>query len=63
MHATNRYGFDPWIVKIPCRRAWQPTLVILLENPMIEELGGLQFIGPQRVGHDLVTEKTITITI
>ena len=24
----KRYGFDPW------RRAWQPTLAFLLENPM-----------------------------
>ena len=22
-------GFDPWIGKIPWRRAWQPTLVFL----------------------------------
>ena len=21
--------FDPWVRKIPCRRAWQPTLVFL----------------------------------
>ena len=27
-------GFDPWVGKIPWRRAWQPTLVFLLENPM-----------------------------
>ena len=25
----NRRGFDPWIRKIPWRRAWQPTLVFL----------------------------------
>ena len=24
-----RYGFDPWVGKIPWRRAWQPTLVFL----------------------------------
>ena len=23
------YGFDPWVGKIPWRRAWQPTLVFL----------------------------------
>ena len=27
-------GFDPWVVKIPWRRAWQPTLYSCLENPM-----------------------------
>ena len=25
----NRRGFDPWVGKIPCRRAWQPTPVFL----------------------------------
>ena len=29
-----RQGFDPWVRKIPWRRAWQPTPVVLLENPM-----------------------------
>ena len=24
-----RYGFDPWVGKIPWRRAWQPTPVFL----------------------------------
>ena len=26
----KRHGFDPWIGKIPWRRAWQPTPVLLL---------------------------------
>ena len=25
----NRYGFDPWVGKIPWRRKWQPTPVFL----------------------------------
>ena len=25
----QRYGFDPWVGKIPWRRAWQPTPVFL----------------------------------
>ena len=25
----ERFGFDPWIGKIPCRRKLQPTLVFL----------------------------------
>ena len=29
----KRLGFDPWIGKIPWRRAWQPTPVFL-ENSM-----------------------------
>ena len=25
----KRHGFDPWVRKIPWRRAWQPTSVFL----------------------------------
>ena len=25
----KRHGFNPWVGKIPWRRAWQPTLVFL----------------------------------
>ena len=25
----RRLWFDPWVGKIPCRRKWQPTLVLL----------------------------------
>ena len=25
----KRYGFDPWVRKITCRRKWQPTPIIL----------------------------------
>ena len=28
----KRCGFDPWVGKIPWRRAWQPTLVFLPEE-------------------------------
>ena len=27
-------GSNPWVGMIPWRRAWQPTPVFLLENPM-----------------------------
>ena len=31
----ERCEFDPWVVKFPWRRAWQPTPVSpVLENPM-----------------------------
>ena len=26
---NKRCGFDPWVEKMPWRRAWQPTLVFL----------------------------------
>ena len=28
----RRWGFDPWVRKLPLRRKWQPTLVFLPEN-------------------------------
>ena len=43
-----RHGFDPWIGKIPWRRAWQPTPAFLPgESLWTEEPGGLQSIGLQ----------------
>ena len=49
----GRPGFDPWVGKIPWRRAWQPIPVFLPgESPWTEVPGGLLFMGSQRVGHD-----------
>ena len=49
----GRPGFDPWVGKIPWRRARQPTPVFLPgESPQTEEPGGLQSMGTQCVGHD-----------
>ena len=48
----KRRGFDPWVGKIPCRRAWQPTPGFLPgESPWTEEPGGLQSTGSHRAGH------------
>ena len=45
--SPNRHRFDPWVRKIPQRRAWQPTPVFLSGKiPWTEEPGG------PRVGHD-----------
>jgi len=45
--------FDPWVRKIPWRRAWQPTPVFLpRESPRTGEPGRPQSMGLQRVGHD-----------
>ena len=39
-------GFNPWVGKIPWRRAWQPTPVFLLgESPWTEEACGLTVHG------------------
>ena len=49
----RRLGFDPWVGKIPRRRAWQPTPVFLRgESPRTEEPGRLQSMRSQRVGHN-----------
>ena len=31
---AGRCGFDPWVGKVPWRRAWQPTPAFSLENPV-----------------------------
>ena len=50
---VKRCRFDPWVGKIPWRRAWQPTPVFLPgESPWTEELGGLQSMGLHRVRLD-----------
>ena len=49
----KRHGFDPYVRKIPWRRAWQPTPVFLpRESSWTEESGWLQSMESQRVGHD-----------
>ena len=49
----KRRGFSPWVRKIPWRRVWQPTPVLLPgEILWTEEPDGLQSMGSQRVGHD-----------
>ena len=49
----GRPEFNPWVGKIPWRRKWQTTPVFLTwKIPWIEEPGGLQSMGSQRVGHD-----------
>jgi len=48
----KRCGFDPWVRKIPWRRARQPTPAFL-PGESTEEPGGLQSMGLQRVRDDL----------
>ena len=50
----KRCRFDPWVKKIPWRRAWRSTPVFLpIESPWTGEPGRLQSIGSLRVRHDL----------
>ena len=52
----KRLGFDPWVGKIPWRRKWLPTPVLLPGRiPWTDEPGRLQSIqsmGLQRVRHN-----------
>ena len=48
----KRCRFNPWVGKIPWRRAWQPTPILAWRIPWTEEPGGLQFIGSQKAGHN-----------
>ena len=59
----KRCGFNPWVRKIPWRRAWQPVPVFLPgESPWTEKPGGLQSMVLQRVRHnwsDLATATAV----
>ena len=48
----KRRGFNPWVGKVPRRRAWQPTPVFWLRTPWTEEPDKLQSTGLYRVRHD-----------
>ena len=49
----NPPGFDPWVGKIPWRRAGQPTPGFLPgESPWAEEPAGLQCMELQTVGYE-----------
>ena len=50
------FGFDPWVGKIPWRRAWQPTPVLMPgEFHGQRNLWGTKSVGSQRVRHDWET--------
>ena len=47
------HGFDPWVRKMLCRRAWQLTPSILAWRiPWTEEPGGVQVTVLQRARHN-----------
>ena len=55
----GRPGFDPWVGKIPWRRAWLPTPVFLPgEYLWTDEPGRPQSRGSQRIGHDWATKHS-----
>ena len=55
---SGRHGFDPWVRKIPWRRAWQSTPVILPgEFQRQRSLAVYSLWGHQRVGQDFVSKQ------
>ena len=54
----RRLRFDPWVGKIPWRRAWQPTPVFLPgKSHGQRSLAGYSPWGCKRVGHGLATKQ------
>ena len=53
----KRLGFDPWVGKIPCRRQWQPTPVLLPRK--LHGEGSLMSMGYQIIRHDWVHTHTL----
>ena len=58
----KRPRFNPWVGKIPWRRAWQPTPVFSSLENSIDIPGRLQFMRLYRVEHDCAT-NTFTFHI
>ena len=57
--ACGRPGFDPWVGKMPWKRAWQPTPVFLPGgSPWTEEPGWLQSVGSQDTTEGLSTAQS-----
>ena len=54
----RRHGFNPWIRKIPWRRKWQPTPVLLPGKFHGQQKPTLQSMGLQRVRYDWVSDHT-----
>ena len=53
----ERPGFDPWVGKIPWRKAWQSTPVFLPgESPQTEKPGKGSSPWGRRVGHNRTAE-------
>ena len=53
----RRHGFDPWVVKIPWRRKWQPTPVFLPGKSMDRGAWWATVHGVAIVGHNLATKQ------
>ena len=62
-YQCRRYGFSPWVRKIPWKRKWQPTPVFLPGKSQGQgSLAGYSPWACKRVGHDLVTKQQQHLT-
>ena len=52
----ERDRFDPWVRKIPWRRAWQPTPVFLLGGPSVQR----SMVGYSAWGHTELDTTEVT---
>ena len=58
----ERLGFDPWVGKIPWRRAWQPTPVFLPgKSPGQRSLAGYSLWGHRNVRKNLRSKQQCKI--
>ena len=60
LRRPERHRFDPWVGKMPWRRAWQSTPYPCLENLMDRGAWRAKSTGLQRVGHDWVTNTFVS---
>ena len=63
----RRFGFNPWVGKMPWRKKWQPTPLFLPEKiPWTEELWfivkGLQSVGFDWVSKHWSIQRIVTIS-
>ena len=54
----KRRGLNPWVGKIPWRRAWQPAQYSCLKNPMHRGGWWATVHGVAKVGHRLPTKQS-----
>ena len=55
----KRHRFDPWIEKIPWKRAWTYFSILAWKIPWTEKTKGLQFMLSQRIRHNWAHASTV----
>ena len=61
MQEMQRHEFNPWVRKIPWRRAWQPTLVFLSESYGQRSLAGYSPWGRKESDMTEATQHCIAL--